>query len=127
MTVGLANELVARGAALLDEKLPDWYNLINLDSLEMADECKCVLGQIGEHKVNLDRLAGEPLTEADGRHFWGARAALGCSDDDVVFCGFDDWATYEGTLTTYEELQAAWTREIEKRREVEAIMNEITA
>lgn len=37
---------VARGARFLDRVKPDWFNLINLDELNLASGCSCVLGQI---------------------------------------------------------------------------------
>jgi len=49
-----AHELVARGAALLDERLPGWADQIDIDSLKMSDDCNCVLGQLGKKQVNLD-------------------------------------------------------------------------
>lgn len=36
---------VKGGAALLDEKVPEWYNKVNLDSLNMNSYTNCVLGQ----------------------------------------------------------------------------------
>lgn len=37
---------VARGAAWLDEKYPDWFHKIDLSILNMADCTQCVLGQV---------------------------------------------------------------------------------
>jgi hypothetical protein len=37
---------VARGVALLDEKRPGWRTRVNPDTLDMADDFKCVLGQL---------------------------------------------------------------------------------
>lgn len=41
-------ERVARGAAWLDDVLPDWWKTheIDLDSLDMSDSCQCVIGQL---------------------------------------------------------------------------------
>jgi hypothetical protein len=36
---------VAQGVALLDEKLPGWVNRIDLDKLDLASTCDCILGQ----------------------------------------------------------------------------------
>lgn len=38
---------VIRGAAVLDEKLPDWWKKINLKKFDLADSTICVLGQVG--------------------------------------------------------------------------------
>lgn len=37
---------VARGAALLDEKMPGWEDKIDLERLSMYDGCDCILGQL---------------------------------------------------------------------------------
>lgn len=48
---------VARGAALLDEKFPDWYKRIDLDALAMDNCCRCVLGQLfGLYSEGAERI-----------------------------------------------------------------------
>jgi hypothetical protein len=37
---------VARGVALLDEKRPGWRTQVNPDTLDMASDFNCVLGQL---------------------------------------------------------------------------------
>lgn len=37
---------VARGAALLDEKVPDWRTRVNPDTLHMSLNSACVIGQL---------------------------------------------------------------------------------
>lgn len=37
---------VARGAAWLDEKYPNWFQAIDLGTLELSDCRQCVLGQV---------------------------------------------------------------------------------
>lgn len=117
-----AEELVAKGATLLDEKLPDWFAQIDTDSLEMASECFCVLGQLGGNKVNLDKLGFEPdewvPDEADGFtkmcQVLEPRAdEIGC---DAVWEGLDTDQVH--LVITFEDLRAAWLVEIEKRRAV---------
>lgn len=36
---------VARGVALLDERLPGWVERIDLYKLDLASGCRCILGQ----------------------------------------------------------------------------------
>jgi hypothetical protein len=36
---------VEAGAAWLDERIPDWYTLIDLEELALLSTCNCVLGQ----------------------------------------------------------------------------------
>jgi cytochrome P450 len=64
----MSNELpdvsaeVARGAAFLDEKDPDWWRAdvdraINLKKLDLNNACQCVLGQrYGEFDIACDLL-----------------------------------------------------------------------
>lgn len=39
-------ERVQRGARLLDEKVPEWFNKIDIETLNIASCLKCVLGQL---------------------------------------------------------------------------------
>ena len=39
-------ERVMKGAALLDEKVPDWRGRVNVTVLNLADPWRCVLGQV---------------------------------------------------------------------------------
>lgn len=39
---------VAKGAALLDKKKPNWFKRINLDDLQMLSNSSCILGQLGK-------------------------------------------------------------------------------
>lgn len=39
-------ELVKKGAALLDDRCPGWATIINLETLTMSSVQKCVLGQV---------------------------------------------------------------------------------
>jgi hypothetical protein len=48
-------ERVDRGAALLDEYDPDWWEVIDLDRLDISSWRSCVLGQLAE--ANVDQLA----------------------------------------------------------------------
>lgn len=41
--------LVAEGVKLLDERVPGWWRVINLEELHMADCTVCVLGQLFGH------------------------------------------------------------------------------
>ena len=57
MTATIA-ERVARGAAYLDEREPGWWQRIDLDALDLAVPCKCVLGQLdgGRHGKNWAKI-----------------------------------------------------------------------
>ncbi len=52
-----ASELVANGAALLDEHLPGWHERIDLDTLDISSCDKCMLGQLfGRYGIGKDAL-----------------------------------------------------------------------
>jgi hypothetical protein len=98
-----AMQTAEAGAALLDKKIPNWVELIDLSSLEMSEPCSCIIGQIGEGKYNLDKGIGfnalaYQLTGVDGF-------------DQLVDHGFeaDDWVDYD-------DLEEAWTKLILARR-----------
>lgn len=40
------NKNVLRGIQLLDKKVPDWRQRIDKETLDLADGCNCVLGQL---------------------------------------------------------------------------------
>lgn len=48
---------VARGAALLDERVPGWRANINTDRINMTDGSRCVLGQLAP-MITRDAWAG---------------------------------------------------------------------
>ncbi len=55
-------DAVARGMALLDEKVPGWRERIELRDLDMTDCQLCVLGQIfGDYMDGLDEVLPEAL------------------------------------------------------------------
>lgn len=88
---------VANGVEWLDERWPEWVRAINLDDLDLADSCNCVLGQ---RRGDFD----EALDSED------------MSLDDAVRNGF-----YAGhpsqNRDAYVALNAMWRRVIEARRE----------
>jgi hypothetical protein len=95
---------VARGAALLDEKLPGWADRIDLDRLDLASPCRCVLGQLwldkplGDHEDPFDAAMGD--------------LDLGFSEPSRF--GFDRYG--HSNDTEYMRLDAAWRELIESRR-----------
>lgn len=58
---------VLRGAAWLDEVMPDWFERVDLDELNLSEPCWCVLGQI-VRDVTSEQLTEEP---SDWEHdYW---------------------------------------------------------
>lgn len=95
-----AVKAVQRGAAVLDEHFPNWFQQVHLGNLEISSCTRCVLGQLGggeewSYAEMIDRLSGE---------------------DDP-----DDWSGYNGFDSDFcnygtDDLTVAWKDLIEKRR-----------
>lgn len=107
MTDNIATR-VARGAALLDEKLPGWVDMIDLDRLDIRSPCRCVLGQTWH-----DKESRAP--------FFRHSAALFGEDDNQFsneikhgFNGGDDERF--GNVEEYDALTDEWRRVILARR-----------
>lgn len=82
-------ERVEAGAALLDERMPGWFNMIDVDTLKIFDPTLCVMGQLfGDYLGGLDTL------DVDISAGYG-------------FNAYDD---------EYTELDAAWRELILSRR-----------
>jgi hypothetical protein len=90
---------VARGAALLDDRVPGWYDDIALKSLDQESISDCVLGQtFGSFPSGMEALF-------DGR----------CSADDSAPHGFG--ATHPTPVPNeFELLNIEWERVILARR-----------
>ncbi|AHH98235.1 hypothetical protein [Kutzneria albida] len=86
-------ERVARGAALLDEKQPDWFQQIDLDKLKLDCPARCVLGHL---YGSFDRGA----------------FVLGIAFKEAAY-GFDGFEEH----SELSALQAEWVRVITARRE----------
>ena len=95
-------ERVARGSALLDEKMPGWDRRIDLDRLDLMSSCRCILGQL--------HLAAEDDPYLEGL------AAVGIdyyTENDARF-GFNTWDA-EGN-DAFLDLEYEWKRVITERR-----------
>jgi hypothetical protein len=88
---------VERGAALLDEKRPGWWQGIDLDRLDISSCSDCIAGQIG---------GGNYLIGAEGAGLW-------TWEEDVAH-GFGAEAA---SFAEYGALTAAWRDLIVRRRE----------
>lgn len=104
---------VHRGARWLDKRMPDWYLQINLTTLALEDETRCVLGQLADSLLpgaDFDTVVAFP----DGCIFPQLKALDGMkSDKDVTRHGFD---VEEDTDDAYDYLNTAWREEILMRR-----------
>lgn len=117
-----AADHVNRGAALLDEHVPGWYDKIDIEQLEMSECANCVLGQ-----VFADQVPEKELSQID-YGLWGYEIGLeqlGLTDDEEddnsdVRHGFD---RFRGTETwdedymkDYDLLKQYWVEAVESRR-----------
>lgn len=101
-------ERVARGAAWLDEQMPNWWTThgIDLDRLDLSRPCKCVVGQLSPE--------GDFATAINEGWF------------DLTFAAAFDYgftAVRPNHFTTgavaneiYRQLDAEWRRVITERR-----------
>lgn len=117
---------VVRGATLLDQKAPGWYNRINMFDLDIASCSRCILGQL---------YSGIPTELNFIDRYYNGESALGItSRTEAAYYGF--WSAYcmckseewmliyevtEGTDCCMEEeytvLNTAWQGAICFRRE----------
>jgi len=88
----------ARGAALLDVHVPDWWQTIDAGRLDIADGCQCALGQaFGGYVSGIIALYKALYPQRDG---WVVPL-------DYGFIALSD---------DYAPLNAAWREEIAARR-----------
>lgn len=101
---------VEAGVRLLDERIPGWEDRIDLDRLELASACRCVLGQL-----HLDQVSDPNLAYVQGK--W----SLYLGDDEAIAGGFNisDPNGEPGDLE-FDLLTAAWRNRIEARRNTKA-------
>ena len=103
-------ERVEAGAALLDEKLPGWWREIDLEKLNLASRCNCVLGQLNGATANTSFA------------YSAAAAALGVGYMDEIPLGFEapsvrGFGSERNAQTgEYRALTAAWRDLITSRR-----------
>lgn len=93
-------ERVSRGMELLDEKVPYWWNDIDIDDLDMYDSNFCILGQLFYRNYS------------EGREALGI--AFGCGDQ----FGFDvsDEMIEDDEDDVWNELRSTWIKEIRLRQ-----------
>lgn len=93
---------VIAGAEFLDRVQPDWVDLIDTSTLDIARNHLCVLGQLGKH-----------LRPESVDRYWMymiAVEAYGISGEQILTFGFT------GELDEIPALTAAWVLIVEARR-----------
>jgi hypothetical protein len=114
MSMEAARAAVAKGAALLDEHDPGWWEVIDVDTLELARCDVCVLGQWASANFLEDE------TFPDGAY------NVGLEQLEVEFSqrlyGFNaEGLSASGEGTTYRQLDEAWTEAILWREHLDSI------
>lgn len=63
---------VKRGVELLDARLPGWRERVNPDTLDLANGCRCIVGQVlGDYDEGVALLGlSQPAAERYG--FWAS-------------------------------------------------------
>lgn len=91
---------VARGAAWLDSVHPGWERRIDLASLDLADGCRCVLGQLATAAVRLPLTGFSAVLDV-------IEAAL-AYDFEADYDHSDHWAYAHGFLVGGPDDPAVW-------------------
>lgn len=99
---------VEKGAIMLDEKRPGWYQKVDLERLDLRFCARCVLGQISGNKRSMNPYDIECH-------------ALGLSPADAVAYGFNQDAAPEFASIrqsqSWADLTRLWREQITRRRE----------
>ncbi len=63
-------DAVARGVALLDEKVPGWRERIDIETLDIESPQRCIVGQpCGGYETAMRRFGLEPYGRGVGAHY----------------------------------------------------------
>lgn len=110
--VGVGEETmlrVKRGVEWLDANYPGWESKVIINTLDMSNGCRCILGQLFQSKVRNDWQSGF------------------CYALDYNYINFREakWFGFDAPPGTWDELQAAWEKVLVERqgkqqKEVEA-------
>lgn len=154
MSIENARLLVANGVTLLDEKVPGWWRVVNLDTLKMESCTQCMLGQLFGYDTEVAlgaKMFGLPVGGEKAKWQEGQFHALGLSGlswrsgdhferDKARYQSYgytrglsclepkspsSIGCDYEGACT-HDELKCAWAEVIAERRAVEAVEAEST-
>lgn len=110
-----AEEAVARGARLLDERRPRWFRQIEPATLNLSQSCNCVLGQIyGDYSAGLSKF------ERWVGIYWNRAGRYGFTMSNSTAFGPWVWGvngeSAEAKRTAYWRLlDRLWKAEVKKR------------
>jgi len=103
------NTRIERGAAFLDGREPGWWQRIDLETLDLDESCRCVLGQLATDLGDPERGVWPRVCDQ-----FGVRATGWDNDDNGRARDIDLGFITDGEYV--EELTAAWRALIEARR-----------
>lgn len=110
-----ANE-IARGMQWLDQKRHNWWNRIDLDTLDVSSACKCVLGQEFEKNVNLFYLDGFDAARFAEKLSWQELISMGFT---IPAMSYLEWGL---EMEKFAQLTNEWKEAITLRREQELLL-----
>jgi hypothetical protein len=96
---------VEAGAAWLDENMPGWVDVIDLDTLDLASGCSCVLGQLA---ADVQQGAGYGAFRGREAKHLGLPYLTSFEAERLGFVN---------SKNEYDELNELWTALISRRRE----------
>jgi hypothetical protein len=112
---------VANGVAWLDENVPGWLDRIELPTLDMKSDCRCVIGQVvGKYNRIIEDSGSARLLDNVRLISFEEAARLGFDAVERVSARGDFGAGESENLAFADEfaaLQSEWTRVIAARRE----------
>lgn len=94
---------IQAGIEFLDNSRPEWWNLIDIETLELVDGDHCVLGQV--FKAEADTLG----------YMNGYSMHLAIMDAPWLW---DHAFSINNEIEYWDELQDAWVEAIRERREL---------
>ena len=121
-----AMEAAARGAALLDERVPGWHDQIDLDRLDLSlgyqyrrggsASSACILCQLNAN--GFGRSVQDAETHVTGSYSFGLNELFPNADLISFELAIQHGFTTTGReLASWEDLDKAWTQLITERRE----------
>lgn len=111
----IAQELVARGTALLDSKVPGWDKRVRPEALDIADPRCCVVGQLFATQGGfMEGMRELGLLDSERRYYTAYTYGFTAYSTDECYdstCGCG-WGHY----IPYNEMNIEWRKVIYGRR-----------
>ncbi len=114
-------ERVERGAKLLDSVDTDWFNAIDISSLNLHDPWQCICGQLFVGKIGQKYTVNGSQREYESGFDYASKNIYAIMDDESM--GGDYGFNFKGTFihafgsgwSEWEYLAQEWAMQIEKR------------